>query len=569
MGGVAQRLHCDRLAGMLSSLERARHAFACRGWAEACVEFAAAVEEQASLTADDHEARAVAAYLIGADDVCEKAFEAAHRAALAAGASDAAARCAFWLALSLMLRGRIAQAGGWLARAQGVVDDAGIECAASGYLLIPGVLGALGSGDPATACDLALQAFEVGHRYDEADLRAFGLLGHGQALIALGDVVAGAARFDEAMVAVTAGEVGPVTSGIVYCAVVIECLRVYDLPRATEWTAALSAWCDSQPDLVPYRGQCLVHRSQIHQAAGRWREAMTTAEAASRVLTDPPHPALGLACYQEAELHRLVGDLDQAEAGYQHASREGHHPMPGLALLELARGDAAAAATTIRRVLQEATNPLDGPALLAAAADILPAAGDLAGARAAADELAEVAAGSPSPVLRAMADQAVGTVLVAEGDPAGALRQLRSACRTWQSMRMPYEAARTAAVLGRACAALGDSTAAALELRNARDAFADLGARPDLERTESLLRGVVGASAPDAAGLSDRELEVLAQLAAGRTNREIAAALVISQHTVRRHVENIFTKLGVSTRTAATAYAYEQGLLSRPGAPSG
>ena len=552
---------------MTSSLERARQAFALREWAVSCAAFSAALEEQTPLTAGDHEARAVAAYLIGADDVCEKAFEAAHRTALAAGESDAAARCAFWLALSLMLRGQMAQAHGWLARARAAVDDGGVECAALGYLLIPEILGALGGGEPGRALDLAVQATQLGDRYGDFDLRAFGVLGHGQALIALGDVVAGTVRFDEAMVAVTSGEVGPVTSGIVYCAVVIECLRVYDLSRAAEWTAALSAWCDAQPDLVPYRGQCLVHRSQIHQAAGRWQEAITTAEAACRLLMDPPHPALGLAHYQVAELSRLVGDFDRAETAYQHAGRHGHHPMPGLALLELARGDAAAAAATIRRALQEASDPLDGPSLLAAAGDILPAAGDLAGARVAADELAEVAARSPSPVLGAMADQAAGAVLVAEGDPARALQHLRAACRTWQSLRMPYETARTTVLLGRACAALGDRTAAALELRNARDAFADLGARPDLDRAETLLRGTEPAPASDTAGLSEREREVLSHLAAGRTNREIAAALVISQHTVGRHVENIFTKIGVSSRAAATAYAYEHDLVSPPGAP--
>ena len=552
---------------MTSSLERARQAFALREWAVSCAAFSAALEEQTPLTAADHEARAVAAYLIGADEVSGKAYDAAYRAALAAAESDAAARCAFWLALSLMLRGQMAQAHGWLARARAVVDDAGFECAASGYLLIPELLGALGSGEPATARDLALQAIEIADRYDDADLHAFGVLGHGQALIGVGDVAAGTVRFDEAMVAVTSGEVGPVTSGIVYCAVVIECLRVYDLSRAAEWTAALSAWCDAQPDLVPYRGQCLVHRSQIHQATGRWREAITTAEAACRLLPDPPHPALGLAHYQEAELNRLTGDFERAETAYQQASRYGHHPMPGLALLELARGDAASAAAAIRRALHEASDPLGRPALLAAAVDVLPAEGDLAGARVAADELAEAAAVSPSAVLGAMADQAVGAVLVAEGDPARALQHLRPACGTWQRVGVPYETARTSVLLGRACSALGDRTAAALELRNGRDVFADLGARPDLARAEVLLKGVAGATVADAAKLSKREQEVLSHLAAGRTNRQIAAALVISQHTVGRHVENIFTKLGVSSRAAATAYAYEHDLVPRPGAP--
>jgi DNA-binding NarL/FixJ family response regulator len=334
-------------------------------------------------------------------------------------------------------------------------------------------------------------------------------------------------------------------------------MGLFDLARASEWTAALSAWCDAQPALVPYRGQCLVHRSQLQQAAGDWRTAITTAEEACRHLTDPPHPALGLAHYQEAELHRLVGNLERADAEYRLASRLGHHPMPGLALLELARGDTGTAANTIRRVLEEAPHPSARPPLLAAAVDILRAAGDVAGARAAANELAVVVSSRSSPLLAAMAAHAVGSVLVAEGDPVAALTELRAAAGAWRSLHMPYEAARTAFMVGLACTALGDRTAAALELDNARTTFAELGARPDLERVAALT-----SATPERAGLSEREREVLAHLVAGRTNREIADALVISQHTVRRHVENIFAKLGVTSRAAATAYAYEHGLVS-------
>ncbi|MGH9179980.1 MAG: LuxR C-terminal-related transcriptional regulator [Acidimicrobiales bacterium] len=402
----------------------------------------------------------------------------------------------------------------------------------------------------------------MGRRFDDADLRALGLLGEGQALIVLGDTETGVARFDEVMVGVTAGEVGPVVSGIVYCAVIIECLRLFDLARASEWTDALGVWCDAQPDLVPYRGQCLVHRSQLQQAAGSWTEAIATAEAACRRLANPPHPALGMAYYQQGELHRLLGELDQAAAAYLEAGRRGHHPMPGLALLDLARGDAAAAAVTIRRALQEAPDALERPALLAAAAEIFRAVGDLAGAREAADELAAVAPLSASPLLGAMAAHAVGSVLVAEGDPGGALRELRAAARAWQTLRMPYEAARTAVTLGLACAALGDRTAATLELDAARMALTELGARPDLERLVGLT-GLLGKPTGDAL-LSEREREVLVHLAAGETNREIASALTISQHTVGRHVENIFAKLGVTSRAAATAYAYEHHLVSTP-----
>lgn len=550
---------------MTSSVDRARAAFARQEWGEAFSAFTATAE-RAWLDATDLERLAVCAYLIGHDDECEEAWEAAHRVALSANDAAGSARCAFWLALCLMLRGHMAQAGGWLTRAERLIKERGLDCAASGYMLIPGVLASLDAGDPTAARDQAVQATELGDRFDDADLRSFGTLGHGQALIAMGDTIGGTALLDEVMVSVTADEVGPITSGIVYCAVILECIQLFDLQRASEWTDALSAWCDAQPELVPYRGQCLVHRSQLKQAAGDWSNAITAAEAACQHLNDPPHPALGLAYYQEAELHRLVGSFATAEARYRQASRNGYQPMPGLALLKLAQGEAGAAVAAIQRALQEPGHPLKRTALLSAAVDILRATDDLPGARSVAEELAAVAAASSAEVIRAMAAQATGTVLVGEGDPAAALAELRAAATAWRALHMPYEAARTAVLVGVACAALGDRTTAALELDNAKDAFTELGAIPDLDRLRRLTSGLVDGPAPrtnmgGTPALSAREREVLVHVAAGRTNREIASTLVISQHTVGRHLENIFTKLGVTNRAAATAYAYEHDLL--------
>jgi DNA-binding NarL/FixJ family response regulator len=543
---------------MRSVVDAARGAFARGAWREACDALSAAAEV-VRLSAEDFERLAVAAYLVGEDDVCTHAWECAHRSALEVGDEATAARCAVLLSLCLFLRGQVAAAGGWLARAEREIADAGHGCAAAGYVLILRLLGALGT-EPSLAADLAVRAVEVGLRSGDADLRALGMLGHGQALIAMDEMSEGVARLDEVMVSVTSGEVGPVVTGIVYCAVIIECLRLHDIGRASEWTAALGEWCDAQPDVVPYRGQCLVHRSQLQQIAGRWSEAINTAGAACRYLADPPHPAIDFAYYQEGELHRLRGDLDHAEADYREANRNGHDPVPGIAFLELARGEAPSAVVTIGRALQEYRQPLERPALLAAAVAIRRSAGDLNGARAAAEELAAAAAGSSSAVLQAMAADALGTVLAAEGHVVAALVELRTAAAAWRSFGMPYETARTAVAVGLACAAMGDGVAAALELGNARNAFIELGARPDVEHLDLLMSS--GASADRGASLSAREREVLAELAAGKTNREIAGTLVISQHTVGRHVESIFAKLGVTSRAAATAYAYEHGLLA-------
>lgn len=558
---------------MASPVERARVAFAARAWRASFSAFAAA-SGQGSLDLGDHERQAISAYLVGEDDACAKAWEAAHRVASEAGNPAAAARCAFWLAFCLMLRGQVARGGGWLTRAQRLIEDEELDCPASGYLLIPALLGSLDAGDPSTARDLAVQATMLGNRFDDADLRAFGALGHGQALIALGETGSGTARLDDVMVSVTSGEVGPITAGIVYCAVILECMQLFDLERASEWTDALSVWCDAQPDLVPYRGQCLVHRSQLQQAAGEWPDAITTAKAACQRLTDPPHPALGLACYQAAELHRLVGAFQDAETAYRQASRNGHDPMPGLALLTLARGNDGVAAAAIRRSLQEVATPPVRSALLGAAVDILRANGDLPGARSAADELATIAAGSSSKVLGAMAGQARGAVLVEAGDAAAGLGELRAAVRAWQALHMPYEAARAAVLLGLACSALGDLTSALLEFDNARVTFTGLGAVPDLEHLAALTSGLVEGPLPRAeteatAALSKREREVLVHVAAGMTNREIAVELVISEHTIGRHLENIFAKVGVTSRAAATAYAYEHHLLRGPRSPQG
>jgi DNA-binding CsgD family transcriptional regulator len=532
-------------------------AFVRRAWTEVLEQLSAAPGDE--LGPVDLERMATAAYLTGQDDEAVAAWGRAYAGHLADGDAADAARCAFWAAFCLMLRGQMAHAGGWLQRSERAIGD-DQRCTAAGLLRIPALLQALDADEPDRARDLAIEAAGIAAGTGDADLRAFATLGHGQALLAMGDHAAGIARFDDAMLSVSSGEVGPITTGIVYCAVVLECMQLFDLPRATEWTEALSRWCASQPDLVPYRGQCLVHQSQLQQAAGHWSQAVETAASAQERLTDPPHPALGLARYQAGELARLRGDHGAAAAAYRDASRAGYAPMPGLALLELARGETDAAAATIRRALAEAGQPFQRPRLLDAAVRVLVEARDVDAAAVAAAELEQIAAQARSDVLGAMADEAAGTVLAASGAPADALVRLRAAASTWQRLRMPYEAARSKVMVGMCCRALGDRTSSDLELDDARDTFRELGATPDVRRVDALL-GKRSDPRPGGGPLSDRELEVLARVADGLTNREVADALSISPHTVGRHLENIFTKLGVGTRAAAIAHAYERHLL--------
>lgn len=540
------------MPGVVGAVQLGREAYARRAWADAC----ALLGGDGPLGVDDLERLAIAAHLLGRDEESAQAWSRAHLDCIRTGDHDRAARCAFWLGFALLLRGDLAQAGGWLARGERLVEPDG---AGSGFLLLPAFLMALDRGDHAGANELADRIAGIARRVGDLDLLAFGLLVRGEAALALGQIARGVTLLDEAMVAVTAVEVSPITTGVVYCAVIEACMNLSDLRRATEWTRALRRWCDTQPDLVPFRGQCLVHRSQILQASGAWTEAVAEAERARRQLADPRHPALGLALYQQGELHRLRGELTDAERDYRAASEQGREPVPGFALLRLAQGAVDAAVTASRRMVEESGGRPNRPVVLAAAVEVLLAAGEIETARRVGADLVDVADAVATPLLRAAADYAIGTVMLADNDVPAALAVLRRACAQWRELDMPYDAARARVQIAVACRVLGDADAADLELDAARSTFERLGARPDLASVADLARSAHQPGPP--ARLTVRQCEVLRLVAAGRTNREIATALRISEHTVARHLQNMFVKLDLSSRAAATAYAYEHGLI--------
>jgi DNA-binding CsgD family transcriptional regulator len=539
----------------LAALQRGRKSFEQRAWAES-YRLLRAADGDVPLEAGDLERLATAAGLLGRDDECETFTARAHQAFLDRGDREGAARAAFWLGFALMGRGATAPASGWFARAGRLLDEGQLDSVVRGYLLVPAAIRCIVQGDPWAGHATFSQAAEIARRFADNDLAAVACHGRGRALIRLGRIAEGVALLDEAMASVIAGEVTPLVAGDVYCSVLEGCRETFDLRRAYEWTASLTRWCAAQPDLVRYRGECLQYRAEILQLRGEWNEAARDAEAACELLIS--RPAAGAAFYRRGEIHRLRGEFTAAEEAYTRAHERGRRPQPGLSLLRLAQGQIDAAAASIRSVLLDAHTPVGRAGMLPAAVEILLAADDLAAARAACAELSEIALAFGAPLLAAASAHATGTVLLAEGDVAGASTSLQRACQTWRELAMPYEEAQTCVLLAAICEKRGDQDGRRLEIETARRLFTQLGADACLARVAARPER---ATAPRTGPLSEREAQVLRLLAAGRTNRAIAEELFISEKTVARHVSNIFDKLGVSNRAAATAWAFQHDLI--------
>jgi DNA-binding NarL/FixJ family response regulator len=545
----------------VDELERGRALCQRGAWRDA-YEALSGADAAAPLRAEDLELLATSAYMLGREQDYAGVLERLHQCYLDAGAPLLAARAAGWLGTHLMLRGEIGRGTGWLGRAQRLVERQAGDCAERGYLLLPLAFQHEAMGDCDAAAATAGDAAAIAERFAERELFALAAHAQGHFLIRAGRASEGLPLLDEAMVAVTAGELSPIVSGIVYCGVIMACQEAFEPRRAQEWTEALARWCERQPDMVAFSGRCRVHRAELMALKGAWADALDEARAAVvRVARGDHHSALADAAYVQGEVYRLRGESDAAEDAYRDAGRYGREPHPGLALLRLAQGRLDAAAVAVRRVLDETAVPADRARLLPACVEIMLAAGDIEAARGACDELAQMATRNEAGVLTAIVAQARGAIELATGDPRAALRSLRPAWRAWEELGAPYEAARVRALMGAACRELGDDDAAALELEEARRAFARLGAAPDVARLDALDR--TGGAEPY--GLTARELQVLRMVAAGRTNRAIAAELVLSERTVDRHVSNILAKLRVPSRSAATAYAYEHHLVRRAG----
>jgi DNA-binding CsgD family transcriptional regulator/tetratricopeptide (TPR) repeat protein len=543
--------------GSPRELERGRDAYARNAWAEA-YESLKHVDVEAPLVPEDVQLLGRAAYMLGRDEEYVALLERAFHAYLDRGDVAQAARESWWIGHSYLFRGERAPARGWFARGQRLLEDAD-DCVARGYLALPTVFEHSSRRDYERAHAIAAEIGEIAQRFPDPELAAIALMEQASALLRQGRREEGLRLVDETMVAVSAGELSPLVAGIVYCNTIAFCRDLYELRPAREWTAALTRWCERQPEMLAHQGVCRVHRAELMTLAGAWPAALDEATLAVGHFTQGVlnRRVLGEAAYRKGELHRLRGEVAAAEAAFDEARRGGREPLPGLALLRAGQGKKSAARAALRRALTEAETWGSRAALLPACVEVELAVGDPRGARVAASELADIAREHSSDLMLTLAAQADGAVAIAEEDAQHALLALRRALHLWQELEAPYDAARVRVLIASACRAVGDADTAALELDVARETFVRLGARPDV----ALVDEIAGRGRRDGYGLTSRELEVLQLVAAGKSNRDVAGALVISERTVARHVQNIFAKLGVSSRAAASVFAAEHGLL--------
>jgi ATP/maltotriose-dependent transcriptional regulator MalT len=447
-----------------------------------------------------------------------------------------------------------AEATGWLMRAQRHLADEP-EGPEHGYLAVGWGYMALLRGDVGEAEQLAEQAVSIGRHAGDGDLTALALDVLGRSMIADGRVDRGESLLDEAMTSVVSGELGSFATGTVYCNVLGACLDIADLRRAVEWSRASASWCESLLPEAPFNGFCRLYRVQMSMMRGAWAEAEAEANEAAALLTFSPFH-LGAAMLLVGELRRRHGDLLRADEAFARARELGFEPQPGLAFLRLMQGKPDVAFSGLRVALtDDSPSLLSRTLLLGAMVQIALAAGELEAARAACDELDAAADVQDVPAIRAAAGTARGAMRLSEGDVDGALRTLRRACAAWRELELPYEAAHAQVLYGLAVRAAGDEEGAVAELTSARASFSHLGAVADTAMIDGYLggKGLPG-------GLTERQAEVLRLVAAGKRNREIAESLVISEHTVARHLQDIYAKLGVSSRASATAFAIEHGI---------
>ena len=542
------------MPGVGAELNDAREAVARHDWQAAHEVVAAASFDDAAAEADRLDLLATAAWWLGRLDDCTESREAAYRAYDELGDHRRAAQCAVWLYEHHAFRARVAIAGGWLRRARRAVGD-DPECAEHGALLLRELEQLHGSGELDDALVLGRFVVDLGRRLRSPDIEAEALQAVGRVLIDLGDITQGMGHLDEAMLFAVEGRLGPYSTGKVYCSLIAACEDVGDFDRAAEWTDATQRWSESHPFAI-FPGICRVHRAIVLKRRGNLAEAEREAARACDELLHS-RPVTSAAAWAEVgDICRRLGELDRAEEAFARAQEIAASPCSALALLRLAQGRIGAARTIIGDCLAGTINPLARAALLPTVVHVAVAAGELDGARESMAELEAIVVEFDIPMVRAAALGTRGRLELATGDAGAARRTLQSAVEAWRELDAPYEVATVCTLLGQALRVTGDEEAATAAFAAASQLFDQIGAALEAQLVDG-----DQAPRPLPAGLTEREVEVLRLVAAGLTNNEIAERLYLSAKTVSRHLSNIFTKIDVSSRSAATAFAFERGLV--------
>jgi ATP/maltotriose-dependent transcriptional regulator MalT len=534
----------------------ARDAIAAHDWAAALDAAQAAAPATAGdprAEADRADLEAEAAWWLGRIDTCIAARELAYQRYYELCATREAGQCAVWLWEHHMISARPAIAGAWLRRARNALEG-DTECAAYGSLLLREAEVAHGPGDLTGGSARAAEVIDLARRLRSADLEAEALQTRGRIRIDEGDVERGMADLDDAMLFAVEGRLRPFSTGKVYCSLISACEEVGDVDRAAEWTEATLRWAQQHPFAI-FPGICRVHRAMVLKRKGDLAEAEREAARACEELSRS-HVGNSAAAHSEVgDIRRRLGDLDAAEAAFARAQELNGRPCGALALVRLAQGRTEEAVATIAGCLRDNGHRLSRATLLPIQVHVSVAAGDLDAARAALIELTAIVDEYGGPLLRATLLSTRGRLELAEGNPS-ATATLHEAVGAWDAMGVPYEVATARTLLGEALRIGGDEAAATEAFRAAAEVFDGIGARLDADL-------LTGAEAKPAlpAGLTSREVEILLLIAGGLTNNEIASTLFLSAKTVSRHLSNIFTKIGVSSRAAATAFAFEHHLV--------
>jgi ATP/maltotriose-dependent transcriptional regulator MalT len=532
------------------ALTAARDALARHDWDASLRLAESAASDDPAAEAERLDVLATAAWWLGRLDTCIDARQTAYRIFEELGETRRAGLCAVWLYEHYCFRAKGAIASGWLQRARRLLGD-DTDCTEHGALLLREAEIAHGEGRLVDARALADRALGLGRRIASPDLEAEALQTVGRVLIDEGAVERGLAHLDEAMLFAVEGRIGPYSTGKVYCSLIGACEDVGDLRRAAEWTEATAQWAGQHPFAI-FPGICRIHRAVVLDRRGEMADAERELSQACDELVGSNLANAAAAFAEVGDIRRRLGDLERAEEAFARVEELTGQTCTGVALLRLAQGRVDAAARIISGCMAaQSPNPLGRARVRPAAAQIAIAADDLGGARESVAELDAIATAFDTPMLHAMAALARGRLQLAEGDADGATHTLRDALRYWQELEVPYEVATTRTLLAQALRDVGDDDGARESFAAARALFDQIGARLDVPDTTVALP----------AGLTAREAEVLRLIAAGKSNKDIAAELFLSVKTVSRHLSNIFTKIGVSSRAAATAFAFEQQLM--------